>query len=195
MGQLSITIWAATMFLFVATLMVGHWASLPHPEVGERFPNIAVQDVGFNGEEIDVQAFHFLYVDCPCSRRVIRHLSNRTPLDGAIENVVFVGDTLPNERIHDGFNVELLSPVELKQRYGIESAPLLVVTDSVGTITYSGGYTSRKQGPDIQDVEIISAAVKGTAYQKLPVFGCAVSNELKSLVDPLGIKYETTKME
>ena len=137
-----------------------------------------------------VVAFHFLYGDCPCSRRVLKHVAGRGKIAGATEHIVLIGndDPLGREAQAKGFGIDIVSPEDLKSVYGIESAPLLVVTDCSGTILYSGGYTPRKQGLAIKDVAIIGQAVAGDVPKGLPLYGCAVSKDLKAIIDPLSIK-------
>jgi hypothetical protein len=55
-------------------------------------------------------------------------------------------------------------------------------------VVYSGGYTSRKQGPEIEDVAIVAAVRAQKVPKTLPVFGCATARELASALDPLGLK-------
>ena len=133
----------------------------------------------------------FFIDDCPCSRRVLRRVLERNPVDGAAERIVLVGhDIQPDKAAIDrGFDVDTVTPVELKAKYGVESAPLLLVADSVGRILYSGGYTDRKQGYEVKDQRVIEGLVAGEQVESLPVYGCAVSSELQALVDPLRLKY------
>ncbi len=73
-------------------------------------------------------------------------------------------------------------------KYGIESAPLMIVDDAHGVIRYAGGYTSRKQGLDYQDQAIVHQLLSGAEVDPLPLFGCAVSQRLKQMVDPFRLK-------
>lgn len=208
-SELAITIWAVSLCLVVATLMVGHWITLPHPEVGDQFEThqISLSDPS-NLEEAteetspsNVFAYHFLYETCPCSKRVLRSVLNRRPTNGAIERVVLIAEDKAesansgsaDENISTarsaGFRVTRVTPKELKAKYNIESAPLLVVTNEKGEIIYSGGYTSRKQGLGIQDVSIIASIISGKHVESLPVYGCAVSKELQAILDPFRLKY------
>jgi hypothetical protein len=66
---------------------------------------------------------------------------------------------------------------------------LLIVVDPGGTPRYAGGYTIRKQGLDYQDLEILAELRRGSSAERLPAYGCAVSDELQSALDPIGIKY------
>jgi hypothetical protein len=85
--------------------------------------------------------------------------------------------------------VEEISADELAQRFHIESVPLLVIVDPTGVLRYVGGYTLRQQGLDYQDLEILAQLRQNRATHSLPIYGCAVSRQLKSYLDPIGIKY------
>jgi hypothetical protein len=183
-----IATWAGLMITVVAFLMVGHWVVLPHPakddsQWAERLSATRSKP------ESEWTVFHFLYGNCPCSRRVLDHVLTRKPIDGIRELIVFIGDDSEIKSAKKcGFEVECVTPEILKERYGVEAAPLLVVADPSSKIRYSGGYTARKQSLDIQDREIIERILSGESLSDLPLFGCAVSSKLKFLVDPLRLK-------
>lgn len=182
------------MLTITASLMASHWISLPHPETGKVLSRGVDQTPDTpNGDSLQKSypiAFHFLYGNCPCSRRVLNHLVKRSPIDGVMEHIVLVGPDpeLQTKAEQVGFLVDVVTPLELQSRYGVEAAPLLVVTDPGATILYSGGYTARKQSFDNQDEDILQRIIQGDAIQELPLYGCAVSQELKSIIDPLGLK-------
>lgn len=187
-AKLAVGVWALMMTVVVASLMVSHWVVLPHPSAGSSTNLTAIRNAPTTDEWF---AFHFLYGDCPCSRRVLKQVVSRNALEGVIERVVLIGNDPEMESVAElqGYEVEVVTPRKLKERFGVESAPLLVVVDGEGTIRYSGGYTSRKQGLDIQDVSLIRRTVAGEQFEELPLYGCAVSKSLKSIVDPFGLKY------
>lgn len=179
--------------------MVGHWVSLPTPAVGSTLESAELgRQSPINARSMLVSlpagdrwlVSHFLYADCPCSSKVLDYIVHRQPLAGVNERIVLIGHPQPEELevAQAKFSVELISPEALLTQYGVESAPLLVVTDSDGTIKYSGGYTHRKQGLDYQDQSIVRQLVAGGQVDPLPLYGCAVSQRLKQIVDPLGLK-------
>lgn len=180
--------WAVGMSLMVASLMASHWVVLPRPSEGTVLS--AGSELNLRAINQPWMALHILYGDCPCSRRVLKELLRRTPLPEVTERIVFIGrdDAMKAEAQRKGFQTDQVTPEQLRVRYGIESAPLLVVVDGSGTIHYSGGYTSRKQGYAIQDVLKIDNAISGKDQTSLPVYGCAVSERLDRLMDPLGLK-------
>lgn len=187
LGRFALPVWLIGLSVITSSLMVGHWITLPHPETGDRLP--ASVPVVFS-DESGTYTFHFLYGDCPCSRRVLRRVLDRDPISGANERIVLIGDDPEMESlaVSKGFSVDVVTPPQLKSIYGVESAPLLVMTDKAGNISYSGGYTSRKQGPDIQDDKIIRDVIAGRSVDELPLYGCAVSANLKAILDPLNLK-------
>jgi hypothetical protein len=52
---------------------------------------------------------------------------------------------------------------------------------------YVGGYTARKQGPDVQDRKILATLLGGTKPEENPVYGCAVSSRLQAALNPIGV--------
>lgn len=169
--------------------MVSHWVALPHPATTDQAWTTQLRQTR-NTLDDPWTVFHFLYSDCPCSRRILKHILDRVPVDGCRERIVFIGvDTQVAEAATQrGFEVDCVTPEMLKSRYGVEAAPMLTILDPAGTVRFAGGYTAHKQGPQIQDVKIINAFLDGAVVEELPVFGCAVSDRLKLLVDPLGLK-------
>ncbi len=189
-----IPVWALLLTFLCASLMVSHWVSLPAPQVGSTLQAISADNDRMVSSRLvttnSFQVSHFLYVDCPCSRRVLDYLAERSPLATASERIVFICDddqkALPSTEI--GFSVDVVTSRQCLAKYGVESAPLMVVTDKDGRIQYSGGYTNRKQGLDYQDRAIVQRLMLGEKVDSLPVFGCAVSQRLKQIVDPIGMK-------
>src|SRR5439155_17055472 len=87
-----------------------------------------------------------------------------------------------------GFDLDVVTPDQLVERYHIEAAPLLVIVDPHDAVRYVGGYTPRKQAADIRDVAVIAAVRRGEPVEPLPTFGCAVGRALRSKLDPLGVR-------
>lgn len=176
------------MVTVLAYLMISHWAVLPHPSSADAAWESRIQQTQqMNNQQWTV--IHFLYDNCACSRRVLEHVLGNSPIEGVTERVVLITESPASEVPRDGaIEFEVVTPSSLKDRYGIESAPLLVIVDDHQKVRYSGGYTVRKQGPEIKDREILASLISGDKVAELPLFGCAVSAELKKLVDPLGFK-------
>jgi hypothetical protein len=185
-----LAVWACLMIVIGSSLMVGHWVPLPRPAVDDAAWSANLADIRTDEASGRWAVLHFLYAECPCSRRVLEHVIEQPPRDGVAERIILIGsDTALSARAErQGYEVDSVSPDELKSKYGVEAAPLLVVSDPDGTPRYAGGYTSRKQGPDFQDRHIIADLMAGHEVEPLPLYGCAVSQRLQGIVDPLGLK-------
>lgn len=182
--------WACLMIVIGASLMVSHWVPLPRPAVDDAAWRASLANIRTDQATGRWTALHFLYAECPCSRRVLEQVIEHPPRDGVTERVVLIGsDTeLADRAAEHGYEVDCVSPEDLKAKYGVEAAPLLVVSDPDGKPRYAGGYTSRKQGPDFQDRRILAALMAGHDVEPLPLYGCAVSRRLQGIVDPLRLK-------
>ena len=171
--------------------MVGHWVSLPKPDRGSvlRVP-IHESDFAEALENSKLSIFHFLYKDCSCSQRVFQYLIQRKAHPVATEVIVMIdGNTAQRKEASDsGFMFFTTTPEKLFNQFGIESAPLLVASNPSSVIQYSGGYTSRKQGLDFIDGQVIEDLLAGKQVYENPVYGCGVSEQLKDIVDPFRIR-------
>jgi hypothetical protein len=178
------------MVIIGASLMVNHWVPLPRPELEQTEGKTSLASFQIADANHHWVAIHFLYAECPCSRRVLDHLLEQSPRANAFERVVLIGDAeeLFVKAEAQGYEVDSVAPEELLAKYGVEAAPLLMIFDPNGQQRYVGGYTSRKQLLNIQDRVILEQLQSGEDVEPLPVFGCAVSERLKSLVDPFGLK-------
>ncbi|MDD9947196.1 MAG: hypothetical protein OXU20_39520 [Myxococcales bacterium] len=193
LGKAVLVGWAALALLVLATLMVGHWYTLPVPGPEAR-PRVAaaLSALRSNSDHGRWFAVHVLYTECRCSQRIFDHLFTSQRPAGVGEHVILVG---PPEGYEErakkaGFAVTVTEPEALRTRFGVEAAPLFLVADPGGTLRYAGGYTERKQGLEVRDLVILEALRGQTLMDELPAFGCAVSRSLQDLLDPLGVKYE-----
>lgn len=182
--------WAVLMVVIGASLMVNHWVPLPRPAFEQTTSNAALVSFQTANDEHRWTAVHFLYAECPCSRRVLNHLLDQSPREDVSERIVLIGDApeLSSKAEAQGYSVDCITPEELLSKYGVEATPLLMILDPDGQQRYIGGYTSRKQLLDVQDKVILDQLMSGQEVEPLPLFDCAVSGRLKSLVDPLGLK-------
>jgi len=192
-GRAAFWLWAPTLLVIVAMLMVGHWYSLPKPAHEDRALEQAMRAVRARAPRSDWTVVHALYSKCRCSQRILSHLFSRRPLPGTTEVIVLVGSHAEYERRvrESGFELDVVSPEELSRKYHFQAAPLFAVSDPNGSLRYVGGYTDRKQGLAVRDVEIVRALQAHASPRELPLFGCAVSRSLQALTDPLGIKNRT----
>jgi hypothetical protein len=184
-------VWALVSFVGATSLAAGHFYTLPRPPLRDLVLSAAVARLHTGASPDRWSAVHVLYAECRCSQRIVAHLVERGPLAGVDETVVLVGrsEALEASIAGAGFAIALVTPEELERDYHLRAAPLLVVADPVDEVRYLGGYTERKQGPAIRDVEIVADLRSGGAAAELPLFGCAVSRSLQTLIDPLGLKY------
>jgi hypothetical protein len=168
--------WFALMVLLGAGLLAKHVVALPVPTASEH---LARSLGALRGEHAEgFLAVHVLYAECRCSQRIVRHLTTTARPRGWHEVVLWVGEAEPEPELARRFDVRRLTAPALAE-LGVESAPLLVALDSSDRALYLGGYTERKQGPAIHDLEILASAERAVAPPSLPVFGCAVSERLK----------------
>ncbi len=179
------------LLVLVATLMVGHWVILPKPSSNDLQLRGELQKLRGSGEGEVWLGVHVLYSDCGCSRRVLTHLFETKRPSGIAEKLLLVGAHPEFEAgaRRAGLEVRVMRPRELKEVYGLEAAPLFIVADPGGELRYIGGYTERKRGLAIRDLEIIKSLQDREQVGELPLFGCAVSQRLQDMLDPIGLKY------
>jgi hypothetical protein len=196
-GAAMLTVWAAAVLVVGAALMVPHVIALPAPATKDGRLALAMRSLAGTTPG-RWTALHVLYQGCGCSARVFAHLTARHARADLNEDVLFVRDA-PHEDADveksavrargAGFGFQSVTPLELQQRYEIESVPLLVVADTSGRIRYSGGYTEQSGAVEVKDTSIIDGVQAGRTVEPLPVFGCAVSSRMQDAIDPLGLKY------
>lgn len=185
--------WVPVALVVGATLMVGHWYTLPRPAGTDPILVRGLEELRGPDDASKWLVAHVLYSNCRCSKRVFEHLfSSERPL-GVAESVVLVGRHAEYERRAKlaGFSVTVIEPAALMQRFHLQAAPLLAVMDPAGAVRYLGGYTHRKQGTVFEDVHLVNALISSNAVSELPLFGCAVSRQLQRLLDPMKLKYRS----
>lgn len=184
-------LWAVVAFAVTGSLASAHEYTLPHPERSDPQLNaaLAAQHTAAGAGRFGVT--HVMYAACSCSQNIIDHLEQRGARTDVSELVVLVGrDAELSLRItRAGYRIDNVEPAELKNKYGLEAAPLLIIADARGQIAYMGGYTEQKQGRDIRDSALIDELLAGKHTIELPLLGCAVSRALQRVLDPFGLKY------
>lgn len=185
-------VWAGLSMVIQATLMASHWYTLPTPDQGDVRLREGLDELVPAHAQGSWVAVHVLYSACRCSQRVFDHLFETPRPDGLYETLLLVGEDpdLETRAATAGFDVWVLSPQELETRFGLVSAPLLLVLGPDASLRYAGGYTDRKQAYDVQDVQIIETLQAGRSPAELPLYGCGVSKELQQILDPMGLKYD-----
>ncbi len=183
--------WAAGLSVVMASLLVGHWVTLPRPAADDARLKAGLASLSWGSESPRWRLHHVLYAGCDCSRDVLERLLDSERPSAVDELVLLVGqDALVEQRCAArGLRVERLTPDALRQRFAVESAPLLVITAPDGSTRYCGGYTDRRRGLALQDTDVLARLRRGELVQPLPVYGCGVSSSLKDALDPLGLKY------
>jgi len=187
--RLAFFLWVPGVLIPCAYFLAGHLLTLPEPDHVEL--QGALTDL-FQAEppQAESVAIHVLYSECGCSKRVLKRLGKRRPASGVEERVWIVDahDGSVEALRARGFVARDIDRDELHDRFHIEAAPLLLLARSDGDVRYVGGYTDRKRGPEIQDLELMAAVARGERPQPLPLFGCATSARLQAQVDPLGLE-------
>jgi hypothetical protein len=190
-------VWLVGFLVIGAYLLAPHLLTLPVPEANDAQlqRSVAQRLPSQHGRWL---VLHVLDEDCPCSRRVLDHLLAGPRPSGPAERVVWIsgahdpGRTTATTAITAirarGFDLDIVAPDQLEQRYHLEAAPLLVVLDPTDAVRYLGGYTPRKQADDVRDRAIITAVQRGERVKPLPTFGCAVGAALRTTIDPLKIR-------
>jgi hypothetical protein len=181
LGRALLVVWFASMVLLGAGLLSRHLVALPRPNSSSM--EAALAALRSESERNRWLAVHVLYSGCRCSERIAEHLAHTRRPDDWSEIVLWVGEEAPPAALSH-FDVRRITTAELAT-LGIEAAPSLVVLDPRGRALYAGGYTSRKQGPAIEDRRILDDARHGRSITALPVFGCAVSSRLQSELEKL----------
>lgn len=181
------TAWAGGVLAVSGILLGSHLLAFPAPKDDPRLELELARHQPPGGADLTV--LHVLAADCGCSRRIFEHLEERGPARGTHETIVWVdgvkGTRAPASR---AFAVEHVSMEEASARFGAIGAPVMVVGDRAGKARYTGGYTTKKQGPFIADVRILDDVRHGREVRPLPIFGCAVDRETQRKLDPLGVR-------
>lgn len=183
-ARVSLIIWMVGAVAVGATLQARHLLALPTGSIAQ-----AVRDDSatmLRGSKQTLAVWHVLSADCACSRKVAAHLAERAVIDGTIETIVWVSRTGDAPQT-GAMLLVTVTPDELQRRFGAIAAPQIIAIDSLGAVRYVGGYSKRKQG-SIEDTRIIAALARGADTAPLPVFGCAVAQELVEKTDPVGLE-------
>jgi hypothetical protein len=189
-GRALVWLWVPVTLIPVSTLMAGHLLTLPTPASEAQLTERLQAEAALGSRPGTHYVLHVLAEKCRCSQRVIEHLLARGPEPSFTEKVLLISrDNGAGEQfLAQGFGFERLTSEELRARYGIKGAPLMLVLGVGGRLEYSGGYSRRKQGA-LEDVPILRTIAAGGHSQALPLFGCAVSRDLQRELDPLELTY------
>lgn len=184
--------WIVAGVALGGVLLLRHTVALPAPPRTDPALRAAIAEV-LPPSGGRLRAVHVLYRGCPCAARLTAHLTARRAHPGVDELVLFTDDENRPAPTDDalrgaGFRVQVITPSELRARFGIEATPLLVVALPDGALAYAGGYNRRKQAPRYEDAAILAeAARRADPRAALPIFGCPTSARLAAALDPLGL--------
>ena len=177
----------------LATLFIGayttgaHSAALPNP--GARDEALRKGVLTLRHDQRRPLAVHALYSACKCSQGIIAGLIARHADPRFDEVVLLIGELPEQERAlaDAGYQLRRVSAHALGAEFHIEAAPMLVVTDAGGNVRYAGGYSKFKGAPS-EERRILERMLAGEPPRQLPILGCAVSERLKALIDPWGLR-------
>lgn len=186
-------IWVPLALALGTTLLATHWHSLPVPEDRDGRLDVELAGLRTHGDQDRWLVVHVLYAACGCSRNVLEHLVHDPRPSDLAERIVMVGTNPEIDALllSSPLPIVRLDERELAERFAIEAAPLLLVVDPQGTLRYRGGYTEHKQGKLLRDVAIIDGLRADHDVAALPLFGCAVTDRLRRLLDPFGLRGAT----
>jgi hypothetical protein len=193
-GQVLFWAWVPFALLAGASLLAGHWRTLPTPAADDARLVTGLAELRSAEDGDRWMAVHVLYAACKCSRRVVEHLVDDPRPAWIVDKVLLVGsEEAVDAKLAAGrMTVVRVTPEQLANEFAVEGAPMFAVVDDRGVIRYRGGYTERKQGLAIQDVAILERLRADDVVPTLPLFGCAVSRRLQALLDPLGLRDQSS---
>ena len=177
LSRAGLALWFGAMLLVCASLLAKHLVALPAPNLDAKLA-ASLSTLRSPGAANRWASVHVLYAACRCSQNIVKHLLASSRPGGWDEVVLWVGPGEPDPALDAHFHVHRVNSAELA-RLGIQAAPLLAVLDPSNHLRYVGGYSTRKQGPQIEDLRIFSEAQSASPLTGLPVFGCAVSERLR----------------
>lgn len=135
---------------------------------------------------------HVLSEECACSRSVARYLLSRGPLADAQEEVVLLGGSEETSQAFRaaGFAVSTAEAEEFCAQFGSEGVPFFQVVDGGDEAAYSGSYfdSAFRGNEGFLDLETFRRLRSGGFVVGRPVYGCATSERLRSILDPFGFK-------
>jgi hypothetical protein len=175
-----LAVWVAGVSVVCGTLLTRHAAPLPVPA------HAASGFAALTAKSDRLVVFHVLVASCRCSQNIARSLSTTTRPANVEEHVLLVDDTdrMMEKQLPSTFQVHHTSAKELESTFGVAGVPLLLVIGKGGEVRYSGGYTERKQGLMLRDRSIIEAIARGETPESLPLYGCAVAEDIRKKRNP-----------
>lgn len=175
--------WALLVTIPLASVMAWHLVPLPVPESRDA--------VHFSTETGEWLAVHVFVAGCPCSSSVAEQVASRAPLPGGREMFAVLGtDDALTSTLDDSHLQPLPDSDRIALQTQLTGGPCLLVLSPDGKVVYAGGYSPRPPNrlTPIEDRQIWEEIRNGMVPAVRPMFGCAASQTLQQLQDPLGIK-------
>ena len=177
-----LVLWAGLALVAMASLGARHTAAMParHNQVAP--PDLHSAFARLQADSSQRLLVHVIATDCSCAQRLTRHLLQRPRLAGTVEVLLLVGPDATWRPLAEatGVAVHRVDAATLQQRYGLDAAPVLVALAPGGRIDYIGGYFDHPAALHPLDESIHARWVgAGGAPAALPVYGCAVSADLR----------------
>lgn len=178
------SLWALGISVPLGLFSASHMAVLPVAE--------GAVSTGGSGSAGEWSMVHVISEECPCSRGVARYLLARGALEGVEEEIVLLGGSDETSRAlrAAGFAVSTADAEEFCAQFGSEGVPFFQVIDDGDEAAYSGSYfdSAFRGNEGFLDLETFRRLRSGGFVIGRPVYGCATSERLKSVLDPFGFK-------
>lgn len=163
-----------------------HRYELPQTHASLLLKRLSVKD--------EPQQVHILYTRCGCSRIVAEEL-NRHPRSYGKQTYILIAEN-PDEpglfwadfQKHHSQNT-LIWNLHQAEEAGILASPQTLFFKN-GQLQWQGGYRDGIVNPylPLMDIEIAQKLTAGDTPVSLPIIGCASSQKIRELQDPLGLK-------
>lgn len=185
LGKIFLVLWVIVVVTVITFQMASHLLAMPLPKEVEKVRE-SLLSYQNNKEWLYV---HIIYDKCSCTNLLIEHLVERKKMKEATEVIMLIGgsSSYEDQLIKSGFKFVTMKKETVEKEFGIEAAPILAVINGNGELKYLGGYFKTSAAKYPKDIEIISHINKGSEVEALPLYGCAISDVLKSYIDPLGV--------
>jgi hypothetical protein len=165
------------------------WHALTLPVAARTVPSVADRDGKWT-------LTHYLSTDCICSRAVAAYLIGRGPREEVAEEVLLIDSddaardaALSQSLRQHRFRVRNLSAWDASTAYGVQGVPQLEIASPGGEILFRGGYRERGAAPGaFSDLRALAALTAHQPAPVLPILGCATTQRLRGLLDPLRLK-------
>ena len=182
------------LLLFLWAIPIGLFLSLTvGPHFAAHKKDVLTGLLNPNSHSFHV--YHFLSLECLCSKKIIRHLLQRRSVSNIDESIYLIRSEQSEivKLRNAGYQVFPLTEDEAVKQFNIQVVPQLVIVKGK-KIVYQGGYGPDQQHSEIYyDDIIINSVSTNQSIKEMPIFGCANGELRKSSFDILKIKYDSLK--